>query len=91
MFAYTSFISFTKEPEIAAKPLWYRFFYYNFSCLGQRMFFYIVWTCEDMVNNASGFGFNGYDEFGNPKWDLLTNVNIYALEVMMMKIPRTKL
>ena len=69
------------DPEILNRPLWYRFLYYNACALGQRIFFYIAWTFEDLVNNASGFGFNGYDELGNPKWDLLTNVNIFKLEV----------
>ena len=31
--------------------------------------------------NASGFGFNGYDSHGLPKWDLCTNVNILGIEV----------
>lgn len=35
----------------------------------------------EAVNNASGLGFNGYDKFGNPKWDLSTNINIIQLEV----------
>jgi lysophospholipid acyltransferase 1/2 len=35
------------------------------------------------VHNASGFGFNGYDENDQPKWDLLNNVNIVALEVKL--------
>jgi hypothetical protein len=32
------------------------------------------------VHNASGFGFNGFDENDQPKWDLLDNVNIMAIE-----------
>ena len=35
----------------------------------------------DAVCNASGFGFNGYDSHGLPKWDLCTNVNILGIEV----------
>jgi lysophospholipid acyltransferase 1/2 len=40
-----------------------------------------VWLLAESVNNASGFGFNGFDRNGEPKWDLLTNVNIIELEV----------
>jgi len=35
------------------------------------------------VNNSCGLGFNGYDENGNEKWDLLYNVDIYNLEVSL--------
>ena len=68
-------------PEILSQPLWYRFIYYNLCCFSHRIFYYIAWTLADLVNNASGFGFNGYDEKGKAKWDLLTNVNIIQLEV----------
>lgn len=33
------------------------------------------------MNNSNGLGFNGYDEKGREKWDLLYNVDIYNLEV----------
>jgi lysophospholipid acyltransferase 1/2 len=42
----------------------------------------MAWIIAELVNNASGFGFNGYDMNGNAKWDLLTNVNIIKLEVI---------
>ena len=29
----------------------------------------------------AGFGFDGYDEKGKEKWDLLSNANIYQIEV----------
>lgn len=45
------------------------------------MKYYVAWVLADAVNNASGLGFNGYDENGNAKWDLVTNVNIIKLEV----------
>jgi len=38
----------------------------------------------DAVNNASGLGFNGYDEKGNARWDLITNVHIIAIEVSVL-------
>ena len=56
--------------------------YLYLACEGQRLFYYLPWTLGDAVNNASGFGFNGYDEKGEPKWDLLTNIDIFAIEVI---------
>jgi lysophospholipid acyltransferase 1/2 len=44
----------------------------------------MAWIIAELVNNASGFGFNGYDTNGNAKWDLLTNVNIIKLEVIKL-------
>lgn len=35
----------------------------------------------DGVCNAAGLGFNGYDENGKPKWNLVSNINIIAIEV----------
>jgi hypothetical protein len=32
------------------------------------------------VNNAGGLGFNGLNEKGQPKWDLLTNIKPFELE-----------
>ena len=29
----------------------------------------------------AGFGFNGYDEHGNARWDLIDNANIWKIEV----------
>ena len=33
------------------------------------------------MNNASGLGFNGFDDKGKQKWDLVKNVNVYGIEV----------
>ena len=35
----------------------------------------------DAVHNAMGIGFNGYDHDGQPKWNSVTNVNIFQIEV----------
>lgn len=35
----------------------------------------------ELTNLGAGLGFNGYDKDGNDKWDLLTNVKIWQLEV----------
>ncbi|CAF0983475.1 unnamed protein product [Brachionus calyciflorus] len=68
------------DPKVLSSPIWYRILHLHFTCEGQRLYYYIPWTLSDVVNNASGFGFSGYDEKGEPKWDLLTNINILELE-----------
>lgn len=35
----------------------------------------------DAVNNAAGFGFSGVDKDGRCCWDLLSNLNIWKIEV----------
>ena len=47
-----------------------------------RIKYYIAWVLADAVNNASGLGFNGYDDNGEAKWDLVTNVRIVDEEVI---------
>lgn len=68
------------NPEVLAEPLWYRIFYFYISLGSQRARYYIAWVLGDAVNNASGLGFNGYDDDGNAKWDLVTNIHIWNLE-----------
>lgn len=72
----------TKVPEIVEKGIIFRFLYYTVSAGSQRVKYYLAWVLADAVNNASGLGFNGYDEAGNAKWDLVTNINIFELEVI---------
>ncbi|KAM6453858.1 lysophospholipid acyltransferase 1 isoform 1-T2 [Liasis olivaceus] len=43
--------------------------------------YYFAWTLADAINNAAGFGFNGVDEKGNYRWDLLSNLNIRNVEM----------
>jgi len=42
--------------------------------------YYFAWKFGESINNASGLGFNGYDESGRAKWDLVKNVSIRKLE-----------
>lgn len=43
------------------------------------MFIFIL--LADAISNTAGLGFNGYDEAGNAKWDLVTNVDPLGLEL----------
>ncbi|KAJ1366273.1 hypothetical protein KIN20_026889 [Parelaphostrongylus tenuis] len=46
-----------------------------------RVNYYFAWTFADSVCNMSGFGFSGYDENGEAKWELCTNVRPYQVEM----------
>ena len=35
----------------------------------------------DAINNAAGFGFNGYRKDGSSRWDRVSNLNILEIEV----------
>jgi lysophospholipid acyltransferase 1/2 len=70
-----------KAAEIIAKPIWYRVLYCHISVLLIRTKFYLAWILGDAVNNASGLGFNGYDQNGKSKWDLITNATFLETEV----------
>lgn len=43
-------------------------------------FRFFAWLA-DAVNNAAGYGFAGMDESGKPSWDLISNINIFGIEV----------
>ncbi|XP_010209626.1 PREDICTED: lysophospholipid acyltransferase 1 [Tinamus guttatus] len=43
--------------------------------------YYFAWTLADAINNAAGYGFSGVDEKGIFRWDLLSNLNIWNIEV----------
>ncbi len=42
--------------------------------------YYFAFILAEAVNNAGGLGFNGLNEKGQPKWDLLTNIKPFELE-----------
>jgi len=41
----------------------------------------LYFQIADAINNAAGFGFNGYDSDGVPRWDLISNLRIMNIEV----------
>ncbi|XP_068948591.1 lysophospholipid acyltransferase 1 isoform X3 [Petaurus breviceps papuanus] len=43
--------------------------------------YYFAWTLADAVNNAAGYGFSGIDKNGNFCWNLLSNLNIWKIEM----------
>jgi hypothetical protein len=51
----------------------------------KRCQYYYAWVFADAVSNLSGFGFNGYDENKKPKWNLISNVDAWKVEVSSKK------
>uniref|UniRef100_A0AC34QPX8 Uncharacterized protein n=1 Tax=Panagrolaimus sp. JU765 TaxID=591449 RepID=A0AC34QPX8_9BILA len=49
----------------------------------QRVQYYYVWVLADAICNLSGFGFNGLDDEGNQRWDLVTNVHPVKVEMAL--------
>ncbi|XP_033727624.1 uncharacterized protein LOC117316955 [Pecten maximus] len=59
----------------------YRNLYLLISVSLVRAKYYFAWKLGELTNQSAGLGFQGYDENGKEKWDLLNNVNIWRLEV----------
>lgn len=51
--------------------------------LFHHIFISTVLPPADAINNAAGFGFNGYDSDGSPRWDLISNLRILNIEVRL--------
>uniref|UniRef100_A0A671NEV7 Membrane-bound O-acyltransferase domain-containing protein 2-like n=1 Tax=Sinocyclocheilus anshuiensis TaxID=1608454 RepID=A0A671NEV7_9TELE len=66
---------------IATTPFYAQVVYLYLSMLTTRPKYYFVWTLADAINNAAGFGFNGYDSNGLPRWDLISNLRIMNIEL----------
>ncbi|XP_070565264.1 lysophospholipid acyltransferase 2-like isoform X3 [Ptychodera flava] len=65
------------DESVLKSPFIYRMLY-SWACLWFVIHpvYFLVWTLADTASNASGFGFNGYDTHGTPRWDLLSNINL---------------
>uniref|UniRef100_A0A4W3HTL8 Membrane bound O-acyltransferase domain containing 2b n=2 Tax=Callorhinchus milii TaxID=7868 RepID=A0A4W3HTL8_CALMI len=61
-------------------PLISRIIYLYVSLLAARPKYYFAWTLADAINNAAGFGFNGFNKKGDARWDLISNLNICNIE-----------
>ncbi|XP_023680630.1 lysophospholipid acyltransferase 2b isoform X1 [Paramormyrops kingsleyae] len=65
---------------VATTPFYGQVIYLYLSMLTTRPKYYFVWTLADAINNAAGFGFNGYNKDGSPRWDLISNLRIMDIE-----------
>lgn len=57
--------------------LWYAYL----STLVVRCKYYHAWLLSEAICNNSGMGFNGYDNDGTPKWDKMSNIDVFGFEV----------
>ncbi|CAF4922097.1 unnamed protein product [Pieris macdunnoughi] len=56
--------------------LWYAYL----STLVVRCKYYHAWLLSEAICNNSGMGFNGYDNDGTPKWDKMSNIDVFGFE-----------
>ncbi|XP_049869292.1 lysophospholipid acyltransferase 6 [Pectinophora gossypiella] len=56
--------------------LWYAYL----STLVVRCKYYHAWLLSEAICNNSGMGFNGYDTNGKPKWDKMSNIDVFGFE-----------
>lgn len=62
----------------------YKIWFIMTSTTVTRFKYYHAWLLADAICNNSGLGFNGYDEDGNVKWDLISNINVVSFEVSLL-------
>lgn len=74
-------VDFLRSPEFLVEtPFVIRFFYILIFTVLSRLKYYVAWHLGEAVSNATGFGFNGYDQNGKPKWDLISNMELWRFE-----------
>ncbi|GBP41981.1 Lysophospholipid acyltransferase 1 [Eumeta japonica] len=66
--------------------LWYAYL----ATLVVRCKYYHAWLLSEAICNNSGMGFNGYDKDGKPKWDKMSNVDVFGFEVKDVKALSTR-
>lgn len=59
----------------------YKLWYITLATTIVRFKYYYAWLFGDAICNAAGLGFNGYEEDGSPKWDMISNIEILNFEV----------
>ncbi|KAJ3613070.1 hypothetical protein NHX12_019326, partial [Muraenolepis orangiensis] len=65
---------------VTSAPFYQQVLYLYLAMLALRPKYYFVWTLADAINNAAGFGFNGYKKDGSPRWDRVSNLKIMDIE-----------
>ncbi|XP_050576179.1 lysophospholipid acyltransferase 6 isoform X1 [Bombus affinis] len=63
--------------------VFYKMWFLMVTTMLVRFKYYHAWIFADAICNNSGFGFNGYDKNGEPKWDLASNVDVYGFEMSL--------
>ncbi|XP_068233756.1 lysophospholipid acyltransferase 6-like [Palaemon carinicauda] len=73
-------ISHLTEPYFFKSSFLYKTMYIVAVTSLTRHVYYTGWILADSICNMSGMGFNGYDNHGAAKWDLVSNVNVLGIE-----------
>ncbi|XP_052740257.1 lysophospholipid acyltransferase 6 isoform X2 [Bicyclus anynana] len=60
--------------------MFYLLWYAYLSTLVVRCKYYHAWLLSEAICNNSGMGFNGYDNNGSPKWDKMSNIDVFGFE-----------
>ncbi|CAH0397891.1 unnamed protein product [Chilo suppressalis] len=59
----------------------YLLWYAHLCILVVRCKYYHAWLLSEAICNNCGMGFNGYDTDGKPKWDKMTNIDVFGFEL----------
>ncbi|KAL7638236.1 UNVERIFIED_CONTAM: hypothetical protein RMT77_010800 [Armadillidium vulgare] len=73
-------IKYLAEPSFFASSMTYKLSYIVITTSLVRNVYYCAWFLGEAVCIMAGIGFNGYDEKGNSKWDLVSNVRYIGVE-----------
>ncbi|KYM79294.1 Membrane-bound O-acyltransferase domain-containing protein 2 [Atta colombica] len=77
-------IQYVKDDEFLEKTnMFYKLLYLMLTTMLARFKYYHAWLFADAICNNSGFGFNGYDERGKARWDLVSNVDVFKFETSL--------
>ncbi|XP_003424410.1 lysophospholipid acyltransferase 1 isoform X2 [Nasonia vitripennis] len=61
----------------------YKYWYLTIATMLIRFKYYHAWLFADAICNNSGLGFNGYNEDGTARWDLISNVDAFKFETAL--------
>lgn len=67
-------------PEFTHHGFFYKMFLIIWFASLQRQKYYFAWKLGEAVNTSAGLGFNGYDDRGDARWDLIDNADIWKVE-----------
>lgn len=74
-------VEFLRSPAFLIQtPLLMRFCYIYIFTVLSRLKYYVAWHLGEAISNTTGFGFNGYDSSGRPKWNLISNMDMWNFE-----------
>lgn len=73
-------IRIIKEPEFLELTAPSKMLFLMVATAVHRFKYYHAWLLADAICNASGLGFNGYEEDGSARWDLHSNIDVLGFE-----------